>query len=249
MTSIKLYLAGLSTGAVLLAIAAGFFLAGDLQELRHLRAEQSRPRELGQTAATAKAPERSVPCPAGGILAPDLTPRAEAKLRAKYGRETRPQGAGAVGGDLRADRSSGVGAQPPAEATAGAGGGAASGPEFHLFPGAPEPRSSESTILGEYRVPRAPHGGTELAELFGDGHLRLTFRARPTPYIEWRNAVEIGGLYGVGDDGQRWRAWAGWEPLRLGRIYLRGEAGGEGRAGGVGWYAMAGAVWRPAASP
>lgn len=50
----------------------------------------------------------------------------------------------------------------------------------------------------------------------------------------------LGALYGAGSDGQRWRAYGFAEPLRVGRVRLRGEAGVESRAGVTDWYAMVG---------
>ena len=243
MNAIKTYLAGLSTGAILLAIAGGIFLAGDLQELRHLRAEQSRPRELGQTAATAKAPEKAVPCPDGGILAPDLGSKAAGKLLAKYGKTPRPASE-IVGGDLRPDRprpaqpsASGGPAAVLASSAAGAG-------EFRLFEGPAVAPAPAVTILGEFAVPKAPQGGTELATLELDQRIHLTFRANPTPYLEWLQTIELGAGVGKSSDGNLWRVWGAYEPFRAGHLFPRGEGGIEGRPGSTGWYVLGSIVYR-----
>lgn len=105
------------------------------------------------------------------------------------------------------------------------------------------PRVAE--ILGERELPVMPDGGRALVTLEPDGRVEVTTVANPEPFFEWRSAYEVGGLYGVGSGGDaRWRAWAAVEPLRLGRVHLRVEAGAEQRAGQVDAYGMAGAVWR-----
>jgi len=108
---------------------------------------------------------------------------------------------------------------------------------------APAPRVAE--IVGERELPVLRHGGKALVTLEPDGRVELTTVANPEPRFEWRSAYEFGGLYGVGSAGDaRWRAWAAAEPLRVGHLHLRVEAGAEQRAGQVDAYAMAGAVWR-----
>lgn len=108
---------------------------------------------------------------------------------------------------------------------------------------APAPRVAE--IVGERILPVMRHGGKALVTLEPDGRVELTTVANPEPRFEWRSAYEFGGLYGVGSTGDaRWRAWAAAEPLRVGHLHLRVEAGAEQRAGQVDAYAMAGAVWR-----
>jgi len=105
------------------------------------------------------------------------------------------------------------------------------------------PRVAE--ILGERELPVMPDGGRALVTLEPGGRVEVTTVANPEPSLEWRSAYEAGALYGVGSGGDaRWRAWAAVEPLRLGRVHLRVEAGAEQRAGQVDAYGMAGAVWR-----
>lgn len=100
-------------------------------------------------------------------------------------------------------------------------------------------------VVGERVLPAMPDGGRALVTLEPDGRVEVTTVTNPEPFFEWRSAYEVGGLYGVGSGGDaRWRAWAAVEPLRLGRVHLRVEAGAEQRAGQVDAYAMAGAVWR-----
>jgi hypothetical protein len=245
MNALKTYLAGLSTGAILLAIAGGLFLAGDFQELRHLRAEQTRPRELEQTAATGRAAEKAVPCPDGGILAPDLNPKAASKLLAKYGKTPRPASE-IVGGDLRPDLPRPAQPQASGEAAAAVASSAAGTGEFRLFEGPAAAPAPAVTILGEFAVPRAPHGGTELATLEQDQRVHLTFRANPTPYLEWLQTLELGAGAGKSSDGALWRVWGAYEPFLVGHLFPRGEGGIEGRAGSTGWYVFGSVVYRRA---
>jgi hypothetical protein len=52
-------------------------------------------------------------------------------------------------------------------------------------------------------------------------------------------------MYGIGSEGEaRGRAWGAVEPLRFGRLHLRGEIGADVRAGVTDGYVMAGVVWR-----
>lgn len=107
------------------------------------------------------------------------------------------------------------------------------------------PSARPAEIVGERVLPLMPDGGRALITLEPDGRVEVTTVANPEPFFGWRSAYEAGALYGVGSGGDaRWRAWAAVEPLRLGRVHLRVEAGAEQRAGQVDAYAMAGAVWR-----
>lgn len=75
--------------------------------------------------------------------------------------------------------------------------------------------------------------------------VQVTVIPAPPKLIEWRNLYEIGGLYGIGTGGEtRARGWAAVEPLRWGRLHLRGEVGADLRAGVTDGYAMVGVVWR-----
>ncbi len=99
--------------------------------------------------------------------------------------------------------------------------------------------------------PESPAGGKLWVTLEQDGSANVVAKPNePEPLPEERfwqfgNVFELGGLYGIGQGGDtRSRAWAAWEPVRLGRIHLRAEAGVDLRAGQSGGYVMGGAVWR-----
>ena len=99
--------------------------------------------------------------------------------------------------------------------------------------------------------PESPAGGKLWVTLEQDGSANVI--AKPNPekpkpadkFFEFRNVWELGGMYGVGQGGDtRSRAWAALEPIRLGRIHVRGEVGVDLRGGEQGGYAMAGFVYR-----
>ena len=99
--------------------------------------------------------------------------------------------------------------------------------------------------------PESPAGGKLWVTLESDGSANVIAKPNePEPLPEERfwqfgNVFELGGLYGIGQGGDtRSRAWAAWEPVRLGRIHLRAEAGVDLRAGQSDGYVMGGAVWR-----
>ena len=99
--------------------------------------------------------------------------------------------------------------------------------------------------------PESPAGGKLWVTLEQDGSANVVAKPnepKPMPaerFWQFGNVFELGGLYGVGQGGDiRSRAWGAWEPVRLGRIRLRAEAGVDLRAGQSGGYVMGGAVWR-----
>lgn len=94
-------------------------------------------------------------------------------------------------------------------------------------------------------------GGTRTLEIVatlpeGSGPREVEIRTRQDAGDFWslRGAFGLGGLWGKGSDGERFRAYGFAEPVKVGRFRLRGEAGVEGRAGETSWYAMAGAEIR-----
>jgi len=106
-------------------------------------------------------------------------------------------------------------------------------------------------LLFENVLPAMPAGGIAWGFLEMDGSGSLTVKPNPVPkapaerFFEFANVFELGGLYGIGQGGDtRSRAWGAWEPVRLGRIHLRAEAGVDLRAGQSDGYVMGGAVWR-----
>ena len=99
--------------------------------------------------------------------------------------------------------------------------------------------------------PESPAGGKLWVRLEADGETTVVVKPnepKPLPaekFFQFGNVWELGGLYGIGQDGEtRSRAWAAYEPIRLGRIHLRAEAGVDLRAGQSDGYVMGGAVWR-----
>jgi hypothetical protein len=104
---------------------------------------------------------------------------------------------------------------------------------------------NEPAILGERELPPMPSGGTALVALEPSGRVELTVAPNPEPLIDWRATWEAGAMYGIGSEGEaRGRAWGAVEPLRFGRLHLRGEIGADVRAGVTDGYVMAGVVWR-----
>lgn len=118
---------------------------------------------------------------------------------------------------------------------------------FGLF-GKSEPgQLGERKILNAFAVPRMPWGGEGLATLRPDGVTDVHILANPRPRSEFTRQWGGGAMVGLSDEdafGQRWRAYLFAEPLRVGSVWLRGEAGLEGRAGTQGYYALLGFEWR-----
>lgn len=99
--------------------------------------------------------------------------------------------------------------------------------------------------------PESPAGGRLWVTLESDGSANVVAKPnepKPLPaerFWQFGNTFELGGLYGIGQGGDtRSRAWGAWEPLRLGRIHVRGEVGVDLRSGESDGYVMGGAVWR-----
>ena len=99
--------------------------------------------------------------------------------------------------------------------------------------------------------PESPAGGKLWVRLEADGETTVVVKPnepKPLPaekFFQFANVWELGGLYGVGQGGDvRSRAWAALEPVRLGRIHVRGEVGVDLRGGEQDGYAMAGFVYR-----
>lgn len=117
---------------------------------------------------------------------------------------------------------------------------------FRLFKhdAATEAQPGDRIILNSFKVPKMPWGGEGLATLRPTGETDVHLIAAPRPRIELLGQWGLGALAGQDTDGNRWRAYGFIEPLRLGSVYLRGEAGAEGRAGSTGAYALVGFEWR-----
>ena len=99
-------------------------------------------------------------------------------------------------------------------------------------------------ILKAFNVPKMPWGGEGLATLRPTGETDVHLLAAPRPRLEIAGQWGFGGLIGQDTDGGRWRAYGFVEPLRLGSVWLRGEAGAEGRQDGSTAYVLLGAEWR-----
>ena len=99
-------------------------------------------------------------------------------------------------------------------------------------------------ILNAFKVPKMPWGGEGLATLRPTGETDVHLLAAPRPRLELAGQWGFGGLIGQDTEGGRWRAYGFVEPLRLGSVWLRGEAGAEGRIGGSAAYVLVGAEWR-----
>ena len=99
--------------------------------------------------------------------------------------------------------------------------------------------------------PESPAGGRLWVNLEADGSATVVVKPnpeKPSPaerFIQFGNMWEIGAAYGIGTGGDtRGRGWAAVEPLRLGRIHIRGEVGVDLRGGQTDGYALAGFVYR-----
>lgn len=100
-------------------------------------------------------------------------------------------------------------------------------------------------IVGEKELEPMPAGGTVLVTLEPDGRVVVTADPAPEKLIAWGATWELGAMAGLDSEQEtRGRAWAAVEPIRFGRIHLRGELGADVRAGVTDGYAMVGAVWR-----
>lgn len=121
------------------------------------------------------------------------------------------------------------------------GGGSA-----HLAPGEISPPApAQREVLALRELPPMPTGGKVLVTLPPEGgEVEVTVRANRARFLELTGVYGIGGLAGLDQEGRRWRGYAFAEPLRVGRFYVRAEAGVEGRARGSGFYALAGLEWR-----
>lgn len=99
--------------------------------------------------------------------------------------------------------------------------------------------------------PESPAGGKLWVHLEQDGSttvVALPNPEKPAPaekFFQFGTVWEFGALGGIGSAGDtRGRGWIAAEPLRLGRVHLRGEVGVDLRAGEQSSYALAGFVWR-----
>lgn len=100
---------------------------------------------------------------------------------------------------------------------------------------------TQREVLAVRELPPMPTGGRALITLPpGGGEVEVTIKANRAKFLELTGIYGIGALAGLDQDGQRWRGYAFYEPLRLGRLHTRVEAGAEGRSGDSGLYAMAG---------
>lgn len=111
----------------------------------------------------------------------------------------------------------------------------------------PAPGQPAREILAIRELPKIPSGGTALITMPpGGGEIEVTVRANRAKFFEVTSVYGVGGLYGLGQDGTRWRGYAHYTPFRVGRFYGRVEAGMEGRQGETEPYVMAGIEWRSA---
>lgn len=112
-----------------------------------------------------------------------------------------------------------------------------------------EPAGEGHDLLAHVELEPLCEGGELLITLPpGDGEREVEVTVLPAPrrLLGLRSAYEVGALYGRGFNGEdRGRAWAAVEPLRFGRLHLRGEAGVDLRGGEADAYVIAGIVWRP----
>lgn len=117
---------------------------------------------------------------------------------------------------------------------------------FRLFKrdAATEALPGDRRILKAFNVPKMPWGGEGLATLRPTGETDVHLLAAPRPRLEIAGQWGFGGLIGQDTEGGRWRAYGFIEPLRLGSVWLRGEAGTEGRESGATAYVLVGAEWR-----
>lgn len=99
--------------------------------------------------------------------------------------------------------------------------------------------------------PESPAGGKLWVRLESDGTPTVVVKPNepePLPeerFFEFGNTWEFGILAGIGSSGDtRGRGYLAVEPIRLGRIYIRGEVGVDLRGGQQDGYALAGLVYR-----
>lgn len=118
---------------------------------------------------------------------------------------------------------------------------------FQLFKRDDPATLGDRKILNAFAVPKMPWGGEGLATLRPDGVTDVHLIAAPRPRFELSRQWGGGAMVGLSDVdafGERWKAYLFAEPLRVGSVWLRGEAGIEGRGGTQGWYALGGIEWR-----
>jgi hypothetical protein len=101
-------------------------------------------------------------------------------------------------------------------------------------------------VLGEYRIPRLPEGGSVLVTREEGGALEVRVQPRPRPFVGIGSEWAVGGLAGPAPSGGGvdWRGYVRWSGVRVGRVHLVLEAGAHAASGRSGAYALAGAELR-----
>ncbi|OHD17925.1 MAG: hypothetical protein A2Y38_13320 [Spirochaetes bacterium GWB1_59_5] len=226
--------AGIGAGAMALVIVAGLILSGECSAWRARRGVKGLPVAPGHVEAGRPVPTEpdlppialvSVPC--DELTVPDLSPEELVRRAAKYGLILAPAGRAVIENSpqVREKNDNSPTASP------------ATSPTFPL-------------LLAEERFGPGPAGDSlDVAAWLGTDNL-TDLRAKwadyqpPPPsrerFFSLRPTWGLGILGGTGEGGRRFRGYGLFEPLRIGRVVIRGEAGVEGRASETGWYAMAG---------
>lgn len=223
------YLIGAGAGALLLMAVATYFVGADLWSFVERRRGDSIAELLQPTSMMAKAGKKRVPCPEGGLIVPDYTPKQVKKLEKDY-RLPEPW----PGYDPA--KHAAKGSAEPGEQWELLGAPGEPVREFKLFDGPNDEKVQVKRILlGEHDVPKAPWGGKILGYL-DDGQYSVSLLRNKRPFIDMKQRFGMGGSFGKDDVDTRWSAYGFWQPAKILDFTPKARGGFESARGESGWF-------------